>query len=61
MDLEFAGEGGSPAFLEDRAVQSFDVSVGLRAPGADLAVTGSVGQAEAERPAAEFVAVIGRR
>src|SRR5438034_149084 len=34
--VEVAGEGGSPAFLEDRLVQRFDVAVGLRAAGVDV-------------------------
>jgi len=43
-DLEVAREGGSPAFFEDGAVQSFDVAVGLRAAGADLGVADAGGQ-----------------
>jgi hypothetical protein len=36
--VEVAGEGGSPAFVEDRLVQRFDVAVGLGAAGVDAAV-----------------------
>ena len=58
-DLEVAREGGPPAFFEDRAVQSFDVAVGLRAAGADLGVPDAGGQSGAEGVAAELVAVVG--
>jgi len=37
-DLEVARERRSPAPLKDRAVQPFDVAVGLRAAGTDLSV-----------------------
>jgi hypothetical protein len=37
-DLEEAGEGGAPAFLEDGALQPLDVAVGLRPSGADPGV-----------------------
>jgi len=59
-DVEVARERGSPAFLKDRAMQAFDVPVGLWAPGADLAVTGSGGQQSRELTAAELGAVVGR-
>ena len=36
-DLQVAGEGGSPAFVEDRLVQRLDGPVRLRAAGADAA------------------------
>ena len=58
-DLEEAREGGSPALFEDRAVQSFDVAVGLWAPGADLAVLDTGREARVELAAAELVAVVG--
>jgi hypothetical protein len=57
-DVEEAGEGGPPAFFEDRAVQSFDVAVGLWAPGADLGVLNAGGESGAEGLAAELVAVV---
>jgi len=43
-DLQVARERGSPALLKDRAVQPFDVAVGLRAPGTDLRVRDAIGQ-----------------
>ncbi|HKO55856.1 MAG TPA: hypothetical protein VJ276_08245 [Thermoanaerobaculia bacterium] len=56
-----AGEGRSPARFEDRAAQAFDVAVGLRASGADAAVTGAkLLQAGAEGQGAELVAVVGQ-
>jgi len=38
LGQERAGEGGAPAFLEDRQLQPLDVSVGGRAAGADPAL-----------------------
>jgi hypothetical protein len=59
-DLEEAGKDGSPAFLEDGAVESFDVAVGLRSPGADAGVADiEGGERVGEAAAAELVAVIG--
>src|SRR5687768_2819795 len=59
-DLEEAGKDGSPAFLEDGAVKSFDVAVGLRSPGADAGVADiEGGERVGEAAAAELVAVIG--
>jgi hypothetical protein len=40
-ELAVAGEGGSPAFVEDRLVERFDVSVGLRSACVDAAVAGA--------------------
>src|SRR5665811_1692849 len=36
--LHVAGEGGSPALVEDRLVQGLDIDVGLRAAGVDTGV-----------------------
>ena len=58
-DLQVPGERGPPAFLEDRAVQAFDVSVGLGPSGADLAVADASGQSAGEGLAPELVAVVG--
>ena len=55
-DLEVASEGGPPALFEDRAVQSFDVAVGLRSPGADLGVRNAGRESLIELSAAELVA-----
>ena len=58
-DLKKPREGRSPALLEDRAVQAFDVSVGLRAPGVDARVADVEAlQRGGEREAAELVAVV---
>jgi hypothetical protein len=57
--VDEAREGGAPALFEDRAVQAFDVPVGLRAPGADATVAGAeVVQTGAEVEVAELVAVV---
>jgi hypothetical protein len=37
-DVQVAGEGGPPAFLEDEPVERFDGTVGLGAAGADLPI-----------------------
>ncbi len=37
-NVQVAGEGGPPAFLEDQPVQGFDGAVGLGAAGADQGV-----------------------
>ena len=37
-DVQVAGEAGSPALVEDRLVESFDVAVGLGTAGADAGV-----------------------
>src|SRR3954452_10520449 len=58
-DLQEARKGGAPALFEDRAVQAFDVAVGLRAPGSDLAVLDAFGEATRELAPPELVAVIG--
>lgn len=59
-EVEVAGERGAPAFLEDRAVESFDVSVGLWPSGVDAAVLGvESGDGGGEGGALELVAVIG--
>ena len=42
-DVEVAGEAGSPAFVEDRLVESFDVAVGLGSAGADAGVADLLG------------------
>src|SRR4029453_11304938 len=48
-DVEVAGEGGSPAFLEDQPVQRFDVAVCLWPAGADQRVPGAeLGEGGAE-------------
>jgi hypothetical protein len=60
-DLEVARERGSPARFEDRAVQSFDVPVGLWAPGADLAVQGAGREPRGELAAPELGAVVSLR
>ena len=39
--VEVAREGGSPAFVEDRLVQRFDVAVGLGPAGVDAGVAGA--------------------
>ena len=57
-DLQIACEGGSPALLEDRAVQPFDVAVGLRATGADAGVRDIFGELRTEGLASELVAVV---
>src|SRR6185436_5299025 len=58
--VEVAGEGRSPAFVEDRLVQRLDVAVGLWAPGVDAGVAdGAALEQLAERGAAELVAVVG--
>jgi hypothetical protein len=54
-DLQEACEGRTPTVFEDRAVQSFDVAVGLCAPGADLAVLDAAGKSAAELAASELV------
>src|SRR5438067_783068 len=58
--VEVAGECWSPAFVEDRLVQGFDVAVGLRPAGVDVgeACAEPVERA-AEALAAELVAVVG--
>jgi hypothetical protein len=54
-------ERRSPAFLEDRAVQPLDVSVDLRAAGADPGLAGAQrGDLRVEALGAELVAVVGR-
>lgn len=58
-DVEVAGEGGAPALFEDRAVQPFDVSVGLRTSGADLGdASAERGSGRAEPLVAELVAAV---
>jgi hypothetical protein len=42
-DVEVAGEAGSPAFVEDRLVQVFDVAVGLGPAGAECGYGGCDG------------------
>jgi hypothetical protein len=58
-DLEVARERRSPAFFEDRAVQAFDVAVGLRAPGT-IWLCRVGGQQGREFAAAELGAVVGQ-
>ena len=59
-DVEVAGEGGPPAFLEDEAVERFDVSVCLRPSGADAGDPDAVdGDRAAEALGAKFHSVIG--
>ena len=58
--VEVAGEGGSPAFLEDRLVQRFDVAVGLRAARVDVRdLRAEPLDRGVEALAPEFVAVVG--
>jgi hypothetical protein len=52
--LQVAREGGPPALFEDRAVESFDVAVGLRAAGADLGVVDAGWEALIELAAPEL-------
>ena len=39
--VEVAGEGGSPALVEDRLLQRLDVAVGLRSAGVDVGDAGA--------------------
>jgi hypothetical protein len=58
-DLQEAREGGAPAFFEDGAVQSFDVAVGLWAPGFDATVAGAQrGDLGGEVRCVELVAIV---
>jgi hypothetical protein len=57
-DLQEPRERGAPALLEDRAVQPFDVPVGLWSAGADLGVRDTIGQSFGEGAASELVAVV---
>jgi hypothetical protein len=58
-DLVEARERRSPALFEDRAVESFDVPVGLRSAGANPGVTGAERcERAAEVEVAELVAVV---
>ena len=59
-EVEVAGEGGPPAFLEDQPVQRFDVAVGLRAAGVDQRVPRAEPlEGGAEVAGAELAAVVG--
>jgi hypothetical protein len=54
-------ERRSPALVEDRAVEAFDVSVGLRASGAGPGLAGAErGDRVVEALGAELVAVVGQ-
>ena len=58
-DLQEAREGGTPALFQDGAVQSFDMAVGLWAPGFDAAVAGvQRGDLCGEVRCVEFVGVV---
>jgi hypothetical protein len=58
--VQVAGEGGSPALLEDEAVQRLDRAVCLRATGADEGVPDAEpGQRRAEVGGAKVAPVIG--
>src|SRR6266511_599491 len=59
-EVEVAGEGGPPAFLEDQPVQSFDVAVALRPAGADACDSHTVdGDRAAEALGAKLHPVVG--
>jgi len=56
--LHVAGEGRTPALVEDRLVQRLDVAVGLRAPGMDAGVLGAQALHCRGELALELVAVV---
>jgi hypothetical protein len=56
--LDVACEGWSPAFVEDRLVERFDVAVGLRAAGVDGCVACLQARDRVDERALELVGVV---
>ena len=57
--VEEAGEGGSPALVEDRLVQRLDGTVGLRPAGLDARLARSERGERVGEGAAKLAAVVG--
>ena len=58
-DVQVAGEGGAPAFLEDEALECLHRAIRLRATGADQRLaSAALGERRAEVVGAELAAVI---